>query len=75
MSKLFELGKQDFIKGLVVAILTAVLTLIVRIIESKGLALDPVDLQSIISTAIIAGLGYLLKNLGTDENGKIGGVL
>ena len=71
MSKLWTLTKNDYIKGLVVAIIAGVLTAILEALQT-GTA---IDLSNIINVALIAGLSYLLKNLGTDENGRIGGKL
>ena len=73
MSKLFALDKSDLLKGLVVTVITAILTLLLRILESKGLAMDITDLQTILSTGLSAGIGYILKNFLTDDVGQLGG--
>ena len=73
MSNLFKLDGKDLLRGLVVAVAASILSLAVRLIESKGFHLDIVDAQTILSTAILAGLSYLSKNLLTDSQGKLGG--
>lgn len=75
MSELFKLNSKDFLRGLVVAVMTAVVSLLLKILENKGLSFDIVDLQTIVTTALVAGLSYLLKNLMTDDSGKLGGQL
>ena len=66
MSQILQLTKNDFFKGAVVAVITAPLTMIVTAL-SNG---NPLDLKSIGIVALIAFCSYILKNLGTDENGK-----
>ena len=73
MSGLFRLDSKDLLRGLVVAVLASVLTLVVRLIESKGFGLDLSDLSAILSTAMLAAVSYLSKNLLTDEAGRFGG--
>lgn len=73
MSKLFKLDNKDLLRGLVVAVLTAVLTLVLKMLENKGLTFDSVDLQTILTTAVIAAVSYLTKNLLTDDKGKLVG--
>lgn len=66
LSPLFTLGKNDFVKGLVVAVITGVLTLLVQMLSSGN-----VDLKQLGVAALIAGCSYLLKNFSTDSNGKL----
>lgn len=71
MSKLWELTRNDYFKGLVVAILTAVLSFIYQALTDD----KTIELSLVLHTALTAGIAYLLKNLSTAENGKIGGKL
>ena len=73
MSKLFSLNQGDLLRGIVVAVLSGVLTLLLELLKNKGLVLNLEDLSTIINVAISSGLGYILKNLLTDEEGKLGG--
>jgi hypothetical protein len=63
---MLNLTSNDFIKGLIVAILTAPLALIIEALQADS----EIDLRKIGLLAVSAGLAYLLKNLGTDEQGK-----
>lgn len=69
MSQLWSLTKNDYLKGLVVAVIAAVLTVILQTLQN-GLA---IDWNQVLTIALTAGIGYILKNLATDENGKLGG--
>ncbi len=67
MSKLFSLEVKDFIKGLVVTVLTAVLSTLYQLLSAGG----HIDWKSVGGAAILSGLAYLIKQLGTDTNGKL----
>ena len=75
MSRLFRIDGKDLLRGLVVTVITAILSLIVRLIESKGFNFDATDGYTILSATVLAGLSYLSKNLLTTEDGKLGGKL
>lgn len=67
MSKLWTLQTQDFVKGLVVTVITAVLTLILQVLQNGA----AINWKAVGITALIAGIAYILKNLATDQNGKL----
>ena len=67
-SKLGTVKLSDFWRGLIVAVLMAVLTVIYETIQ-KG-SLD-ISWNPVILAAIGAGVSYLLKNLGTGQGGKL----
>ncbi len=67
MPDLWKLATGDFIKGLIVAVLTAALALLVEMLKSGG----KIDLEAIGTAALLALAAYLLKNLGTDSKGEI----
>ena len=69
MSKIFTLNVQDAIKGVIVAVLSAVIALILSMLQN-GVA---IDWKSVGVTALIAGLGYITKNFLSDDQGKLGG--
>ena len=66
-SKLLKLGKNDYVKGLIVAILTAVLTAIYQTLTTGYV----VSYKEVATVSVISAIGYILKNLGTNENGEI----
>jgi len=70
MSTIFKLDWRDLLKGLLVAILSAVMSAVLSIIQNGG-TFTADSLPMIATVALSAGLGYLLKNLATDENGKV----
>lgn len=71
MSGLFRLDWKDLVKGCVVSVLTSVLAFILDALN-QGVSLD---WKTVGTLALSAFLGYLLKNLGTDSNGKLAGKL
>jgi hypothetical protein len=58
-SKKFTLNLNDFWKGLLLAVITAAMTIIVPIIQSGSLTFD---WAAIGRNALLAGLAYLVKN-------------
>ena len=65
---LFSVGKSDFVKGLAVAVLTAVLTAVNQSLQSGAF-----DWNQIGTIALTAFVAYLSKNFLSDEQGKIMG--
>lgn len=74
MSNLFKLNLNDLGKGVVVAVLIAVLQLVLSLLQNKGLELKVEDLKSIVDVALKGGMAYLLKNLLTDSSGNVLGM-
>ena len=72
MNSLFlRLGKNDFIKGLIVSAGCAILGVIQPAIAA-GTVLDLAVLKGAGSAGLAAGIVYLTKNLFTNSQGKIG---
>ena len=69
MSNLFRLDLKDLLKGLVVVVLSAALATVLEALNNG------VDWKVVGITALSAGLSYILKNLATDNEGKILGKL
>jgi hypothetical protein len=69
-SKLFTLYKRDFFKGMVVAVITAIMTFLVDALQS-GAVVDLTLLKRVGIAALIGFLSYLLKNLFTNSQGQI----
>ncbi len=65
-AKFFSLKTHDFIKGLIVAVITAILTFLIDSLQS-GVSIDLALVKKVGVTALIAGLSYLLKNLFTNS--------
>lgn len=66
MSKIFEISLSDFVKGSFIFVASAVLTTCIAMLQGQ----QTIDLKQVCLTAAIAFMSYLLKQLGTDENGK-----
>lgn len=69
-SKLFKLNATDFLKGLALAGITALVTGLYELIQSGwSFTLDWVTFKPIVMTTVAAILSYLIKNLLTNSNG------
>jgi hypothetical protein len=68
-SKFLTLSAIDFIKGLIVAIGTALLTGLYDLLQ-KGAAFDWPTLKPVVLASVAAGISYLLKNLLTNSQGQ-----
>ena len=64
---LFSIGMSDLIKGLIVTIITASLTMLGTSIESGSLPLDWMAWKPIALSGCGAGIAYLLKNILTNS--------
>ena len=64
---LFSLKKRDFVKGLIMAIATAVLTAVYSFIEAGGLPTKD-QWKNVLMIGIGAGITYLIKNFLTPTN-------
>lgn len=72
MSNFLALNWKDFGKGLILAVLTAVLGLVYTLLKDKGFDLSNADFQEILKVAIIAFLGYITKNFLSNNEGQLG---
>ena len=73
MSDFLRINFQDVAKGIAVAVLTAVLDFLYKLIQAKGLNFTGDDWSQLLSVAVLALLGYLAKNFLTDQSGKLFG--
>jgi len=69
-SKLYFLDHRDAIKSLITSVLTASVATLSMLVQNKGFDLTTQDVKLVGVAAATAFLGYLLKQLGTDEKGK-----
>ena len=70
MSKFFNLNFTDIAGAIVSTILVAVIGYVLDV--GDIFSLDPKEL---INIAVLAGLGSLVKSLGTNSNGKFAGAI
>jgi hypothetical protein len=70
-SGIFRLNLSDLARGLVLAVLTAVLTSCQQAISSGNMDPSAWDWRAIGGVALAAIVAYLLKNLVSDEQGKV----
>jgi len=69
-SAFLKLNLRDFLKGLILAFITAIITGIYELLQT-GAALDWVTLKPVLMVSIAAALSYLIKNLFTNTDGQI----
>lgn len=67
-TKLWTVKTSDFLRGLVVAVATAPLTIIYQSVMLGSLTFD---WKAIITTGLAGGIAYLLKNMVTGVGGNI----
>lgn len=67
LSELWRLNLNDWTKGLIVAVLAAILQPIITVLQGGGLVFD---WQAILTVGLTAGLAYVLKNLSTNSDGE-----
>ena len=60
-----KLTQHDFTKGLIVSVLSSVLTIMYQTIESGSFKFD---WKAIATVAAMSAMGYILKNLVTNSN-------
>lgn len=67
-STFLNLNVNDLIKGLAVAVITSVLTIVYNTLQTGSLAFD---WQAIATAALTSAIAYLMKNLLTNSEGKM----
>jgi hypothetical protein len=75
MSSFFSLNRADLLKGLVVAVLVALLGAVQQALTGHGLDVTSFDWAGILDVSWKAGLAYLGKNLFTTSDGKFAGII
>lgn len=68
MSKLFSLNIQDFFKGLVVAVISAVVTFLYNTMDSGEVVFN---WKQIATISLTSALAYIIKNYLTNAEGKL----
>jgi hypothetical protein len=69
-STFLNLNTTDFIKGLIMAVLSTVITIVYQTVEAGSLVFD---WKSIGTMALTTALAYIMKNLFTNSAGKFFG--
>jgi hypothetical protein len=69
-SEYFRLNWYDFSKGMIVSVITAIITALYKISE-EGRFPNGSDLETVAKVALAALLSYLVKNLFTDSTGTV----
>jgi len=67
-STLFTLNTTDFIKGLLMAVLSTVITIVYQTVEAGSLIFD---WTAIGTMALTTALAYIMKNLFTNSQGQL----
>ena len=66
-SSFLTLNSSDFLKGLIMAVLSSVITVIYQTVEAESLIFD---WKAIGTMALTTALAYIVKNLFTNSTGK-----
>lgn len=69
-SAFLSLKAKDLVKGLIIAIITAIVTGVYQSIDAGTFALTWLYFKPILLTGLGAGLSYLLKNWLTNSDDK-----
>lgn len=67
-SPLWKLNLGDFERGLILTVLSAVLTVVLEVVSKGGFNINWKSVGAVAATAAIA---YLLKNLSTNSENKV----
>lgn len=70
MSTFLNLNTSDFIKGLIMAVLSTVITVVYQTVEAGSLVFD---WNAIGTMALTTALAYIMKNFFTNSAGKFFG--
>ena len=70
-SSFLKLNWKDFIKGLILAFITALITGFYELLQEGAFAFDWVTLKPVLMVSIAAALSYLIKNLLTNSEDKL----
>ena len=68
MSTFLNFNSSDFLKGLVMAVLSTVITVVYQTVEAGSLTFD---WKAIGTMALTSALAYIMKNLFTNSTGKL----
>jgi hypothetical protein len=66
-STFLNLNSSDFLKGLIMAVLSTVITVVYQTVEAGSLVFD---WKAIGTMALTSGLAYIMKNIFTNSTGS-----
>ena len=69
-SKLLRLNLNDAIKGIVLAVITVLVTGVYELL-STGVVFDWAHVKSLLLTGLAAALSYIIKNFLTNSNDQL----
>lgn len=72
-SAILHLTSNDWVRGAIVTVLGAVFAYLAQILNAPGFDYTSIQWGEVLKIAVLAGMAYMGKNLGTDENGKFMG--
>ena len=67
-TKLWRVKMSDWERAFVIAIITAPLTIIFQSVNAGSLV---INWKTILAAAVSGGIAYIIKNLGTGQNGNM----
>jgi hypothetical protein len=73
MSGLFKLNGADFLRGLIVAVLSATLTFMQQFFSADG-SIATIHWKTVGGVAAASAIAYILKNLFTNSQGEVVGI-
>jgi hypothetical protein len=73
-STMFTLNWKDIGKGLITAILAAVLAYVLQLLNAPGFSFHMINWADIARIGFAAGVGYIIKNFLSDSQGNFGGI-
>lgn len=79
MTNIFRLSSRDFVKGLVVAVIGAIVTPLVIAAQAPDFSVFDFNWTQYLvlaaNGAFVTAVSYLSKNFFSDKEGKFGGVI
>jgi len=70
-SNLYKINVKDALRSFLLVVISSVLTAIVSMLDAGEISLTMDNIKAIITTGVLAGISYLLKNFFTDSRDKI----
>lgn len=70
-SKLFNLKLNDWSKGLLVAVVAAVVAAFSTVFDADGFNMTQEDFLFVLKAGVISGIAYLVKNFASNDKGKV----
>jgi len=70
-SKLYSINLKDVAKGLIVAVLSAVLTWLLQALNAPGFDFYQMNYSEVGRVAFAAGIAYVVKNYLSNADGQV----